>query len=197
MFEKKDLKIASIEAFGVFILCFFGGLSIMSFTEDGGTAGYSPQLAIAVIHGLALYIGIAVAAPISGGHINPAVSLALFLAKKININELIVYTAGQTAGSFGAGFLLMILQFGLGEANPSVGLGDPNAGHFRMENGKLRNRSVPFILEFLGTFLLVSVVFSFGVHQKYSGDIVGKAVGTTVVISALSIGNLNLLLISI
>lgn len=193
--EKKTLRIATMEAFGVFCLCFFGGLSIISYTEDSSNTSYSPQLAIALIHGIILYIAISLAAPISGGHINPAVSLALFFTYRLEKSELFLYIASQTIGSVLAGIMLAVVRTELQGGGISdyekwkgMGLGEPNLNYFILENGQLKTVIIPFIYEFLGTFVLVFTVFALGVDQKLSGEVVGKGVGAVVVVMALSIG---------
>lgn len=192
----KSIRIATMEAIGVFSLCFFGGLSIISYTEDATTLkGYSAQLPIAIIHGVILYIAITIAAPISGGHINPAVSLALFLTYRLEKKDLILYWAAQGAGSLFAGICLIMLRTQINGGDLSnyenwkgLGLGEPNVNYFVQEDGSLRSAFVPFFYEMVGTFMLVLVVFSMGVDQKLPGEQVGKGVACVVIIMALSIG---------
>lgn len=56
-------------------------------------ASPTPYLIGAVFLGTILLIG-----GISGGHINPIVSIMMFLMKKINIQELVGYTISQSVG---------------------------------------------------------------------------------------------------
>jgi aquaporin Z len=51
---------------------------------------------------------------ISGGHFNPAVSLGLTLAGKLDRNDLLPYWAAQVAGAIVAGFILWIIAHGAG-----------------------------------------------------------------------------------
>ena len=48
--------------------------------------------------GTALAIGLYLTASISGGHINPAVSLAMYVNKKLSMMDLFYYMAAQFAG---------------------------------------------------------------------------------------------------
>ena len=48
--------------------------------------------------GLALIIAIMIAAPISGGHVNPAVSVVMNFAGKLSNNDLLPYVVAQISG---------------------------------------------------------------------------------------------------
>jgi aquaporin Z len=58
-----------------------------------------------LIVGLALAVAIYFTASISGGHINPAVSLALYINKKLSLQDLLTYVTVQLAGGVSAVFL--------------------------------------------------------------------------------------------
>ena len=55
--------------------------------------------------GLALAVAVYLTGSISGGHINPAVSLAMYVNKKISLNDLVAYVLSQFAGGVGSVFL--------------------------------------------------------------------------------------------
>lgn len=55
--------------------------------------------------GLTLTIAIMLGAPISGGHFNPAISIAKAFAKKITLNDLLIYVTAQISGAFTASHL--------------------------------------------------------------------------------------------
>ena len=55
--------------------------------------------------GLALAVAVYLTGAISGGHINPAVSLAMYVNKKISLNDLLAYVLSQLAGGVGSVFL--------------------------------------------------------------------------------------------
>lgn len=52
--------------------------------------------------GLALILAIMVAAPISGGHVNPAVSVVMTMANKLPRDDLLPYVIAQVAGGLAA-----------------------------------------------------------------------------------------------
>ena len=52
--------------------------------------------------GLTLTLAIMLGGSISGGHFNPAVSIAKAISKKITLKDLLIYVAVQIAGAFTA-----------------------------------------------------------------------------------------------
>lgn len=58
-----------------------------------------------LIVGSALAVAVYFSASISGGHINPAVSLAMYINKRLSLNDLLIYIAVQLAGGVSAVFL--------------------------------------------------------------------------------------------
>jgi len=96
------------EAVGTFILVFFGcGSAVISGT-------YITMFGVAVAFGFAL-IGAAYGiGPISGCHINPAVSLGVWVAGRMKTADLVGYIVGQIAGAIVAAWLLSIVAGGLG-----------------------------------------------------------------------------------
>jgi len=58
-----------------------------------------------IVVGSALAVAVYFTASISGGHINPAVSLAMYVNKKLSLKDLFMYVAVQLAGGVSAVFL--------------------------------------------------------------------------------------------
>ena len=56
------------------------------------------HLSISISWGFAVFVGLILSANISG-HLNPAISFAMFMLKKISFSQLIVFTAGQYIGN--------------------------------------------------------------------------------------------------
>lgn len=74
-------------------------------------------LAVAVCHGFALFVAVAVGANISGGHVNPAVTFGLAVGGQITIITGIFYWIAQLLGSIVACFLLQFVTGGLVSSN--------------------------------------------------------------------------------
>ena len=84
------------EALGTFMLVVVGSFAIVS-------AGLFPAagagiVAIALGFGLALLAGLYAFAAVSGGHYNPAVSLAMFLDGRLSVADMVRYWIAQFAG---------------------------------------------------------------------------------------------------
>ena len=142
-----DLKRKAVaEAVGTFILVFFAvgaavvGLETMS------------RLAVAVAFGFVLLALAYAIGPVSGCHVNPAVTLGVLMRKGITTTEAIYYWIAQLVGAIlGAALLkLMVSSFG-GVKDETGALGTNNWGATITAGGT-------FVLEVVLTFLLVLVV---------------------------------------
>jgi aquaporin Z len=91
------------ELIGTLILVFVGGLAILGGLATGG----ADVLVIALGFGLALLVGLYAVGEVSGGHFNPAVSLAALLDGRNNLTEMIGYWVSQVAGAVIAALLLL------------------------------------------------------------------------------------------
>ena len=80
-----------------------------------GGAALDPAglVAVALAHGLALFVGVSMAANISGGHLNPAVTFGLAVGGHITILTGIFYWVAQLLGSTVACLLLKFVTGGL------------------------------------------------------------------------------------
>jgi aquaporin Z len=92
------------EFLGTFILVFFGSMGILAV---GGAGGAAEIVAIAFAFGLALLAGIWALGHVSGGHFNPAVTLAMVLDGRTSFGDAIGYWVGQFAGAGVASLLVM------------------------------------------------------------------------------------------
>ena len=166
-------KRAFVEALGVFIFVFLGAGSAIAAGYAG--LGGSAILAIAFANGIGLALAISFAMNISGGHINPAVTIAAFINKLISGKDAIVYMIAQIVGATLAGILLVaifpsILGIPVHYGAPSLGLGVSVIGGI--------------ILEAIMTFFLVLMVFGTIVDQR-APKMAGFGVGLVVVLDVL------------
>jgi MIP family channel proteins len=166
------------ESIGVFTLTFIGAGSICAdqymHAANGGGAGL---LGIAIAHGLALAIMVTAVGHISGGHINPAVTIGFWVTKRISTLDAIFYWIAQLLGATAGAYLLSVI---LPESvwRP-VGLGTPDlALDFPRMHGML--------LEAVMTFFLVFVVFATAADAKGAfNKIAGFAIGLTIAMDIL------------
>ena len=139
------------ELIGTFVLV-FGGLGTALLAGDH--VGY---LGVGLAFGLSLLAMAYTIGPISGCHINPAVTLGLLVAGKIPAREVVGYIIGQVLGAIlAAAVLLFILKDGPNGYDPATagfacnGYGDHSPGHYGL--------GACFVTEVLLTGLLVFVV---------------------------------------
>lgn len=95
------------ELIGTFYLCFIGAGSILV-NHHMGDSGFG-LVGIALAHGLALSIAVTATMNISGGHINPAVTITMLVCGNIKLGEAIGYVIAQLVGGSIAGFFLLTI----------------------------------------------------------------------------------------
>jgi aquaporin Z len=113
------------EFLGTFILVFFGSMAILAV---GGAAGAAEMLAIAFGFGLALLAGIWAVGHVSGGHFNPAVTLAMVLDGRTSFADAIGYWVGQFAGAGVASLVVMAASSQDAVAGTVTGYGTLSTG---------------------------------------------------------------------
>ena len=154
------------EFIGTFILVFMGcGSAVLLGCDVAGG-----HLAVALTFGLAIVATAYVIGDVSGCHINPAVSLAMLLIKKLSAGEFIGYVVAQLSGALvGAGLLKILTGFGVNDLTGALGSnGIANAGGF---GGAL---VVEIILTFIFVFTILGVTSS-----KDKGSVAGIVIGLT------------------
>ena len=103
----KDWQKYLAEVFGTFILVFVGSLALVSVFKapDQGTS--ATEVIVAFAFGLGLLAGLYAFAEVSGGHFNPAVSLAMFLDRRLAAADLVSYWASQIIGAVLASLVIL------------------------------------------------------------------------------------------
>jgi aquaporin TIP len=109
------LKAALAEFISTLIFVFAGEGSGMAFSKltDGASNTPAGLIAAAIAHAFALFVAVSVGANISGGHVNPAVTLGLALGGQMTILTGIFYWIAQLLGSIVACYLLKVVTGGL------------------------------------------------------------------------------------
>jgi aquaporin Z len=105
------------ELFGTFVLVAGGSTAIIAVLKSYSAGPYSTtsysgvnalELIIPWGFGLSLLAGLYMFAEVSGGHFNPALSLAAFLDRRLNFEDLLGYWIFQFAGAIMASLLLLV-----------------------------------------------------------------------------------------
>lgn len=172
----RTLRAPAAEFIGTMLFVLVGAGSIVA--NVNGPAG---SLGIALAHGIGLAVLITMMMPISGGHLNPAVSIALWIGNVIDAKTLGKYVAAQLLGAI-VGALLIKGLFPASMARISS-LGTPQvSGAIGFLDG--------IALEALFTFILVSAVFGTAVSPQ-AQRIGGFGIGLALLVCALGGGALT------
>lgn len=167
------------ELVGTFYLVFVGAGAIILDTHTGGGV---TLLGIAAAHGLALAIAVSITGPISGGHLNPAVTLAMLATKRIPGGKAGGYIVVQLLGATVAGVLLKGLY-------PAQAVAKSNLGTPALGPGVTFGQGVA--IEAILTFLLVFTIFGVAVDPRAPQHITGFCIGLTVAFDILAGGPLS------
>src|SRR5262245_18229788 len=167
------LRAPAAEFIGTLLFVLVGAGS--SIANQGGAAG----LAIALTHGIGLAVIVTIMMPISGGHINPAVSFALWIGKQIDAITLGKYVLAQLLGAIVAALLLKATF--PPAAVRMTSLGTPQVA------GSMLGIFAPITLEALFTFFAVAAVYGSAVSSQ-AQRVGGFAIGLVVEACALGGG---------
>ncbi len=97
------LRPALVELIGTFCFFFVGAGAIVT---DSYTHGAVGLLGIALAHGIMLSVMVSAFGAISGGHFNPAVTIGLWVGKKVDLSTVLSYIPAQLIGGVLAGMML-------------------------------------------------------------------------------------------
>jgi aquaporin Z len=164
------------EVFGTAVLVFVGCGSV-------AIAGYGGTMPMGVLP-IALAFGLSVTAmaycigPVSGCHINPAVTAAVWSAGRMKTTDAIAYMIAQVLGAFvGAGLLVVILKGKIaGYDVPTLGLGHT------MFDPKVYSVQSAFLVEFLATLIFTAVILGVTQTNGGGGALAGLIIGLTLVL---------------
>lgn len=165
------------EFIGVFAVVFVsaGAVCADQFLRAANQGGIG-VLGIALAYGLAVGVVVSAVAHISGGHINPAVTIGFWVTKKMGTFESLLYWVAQLVGAMAAAYALRVI---LPEDTwRPVALGTPAlARDFSVSSG--------ILLEAVTTFFLVFVFFAAAADEhsalrRSAGFVVGLTVAAGV-----------------
>ena len=166
------------EFIGTATLVFFGCGAAVLAGDNVGQLGISFAFGLAIV---AMAYGIG---PISGCHVNPAVSFGAWLSGRMTVNEMLMYWIAQFLGALaGAAILYSIAsgrpdfemtEYALGSNGWGVsGTGEPYGGGFSM--------TAALIFEIVATFLFIVVILG-STQAKAPSQFAGLAIGLTLTV---------------
>lgn len=180
------------EFIGTFTLVLFGcGAAVVAGMGSGPTA--INVLGIAFAFGLAIVAMAYGIGPVSGCHVNPAVSFGVYAAGRMSLSEFITYAIAQILGALaGAAVLYLILSGKAAGWNGGLGQNGWGAGYL----GEYNTASA-FIFEAVATFLFLICIL--GVTHKdnptHIQGLAGLAIGLT--LTAIHIVGINITGVSV
>lgn len=166
------------EAVGTFCLVFFGTGTAVALS---GTDTAMQDFATALAFGMTVLAMILAFGRISGAHINPAITVGFFVARRISFQDSVGYIIAQCTGAFAGSLALEALFSSLPGVQPMVATTTtPSVGI-----------GLAFGIETLITFLLMLVILCVATGAKKSGMLTGFAVGGVVFLCALTFGSVT------
>lgn len=143
------------EFIGTAVLILFGGgvVANVVLNETKGNGG--GWIVITTAWALAVFIGVTIAGPYSGAHLNPAVSIGLAVAGKFEWANVLPYSAAQLGGAMLGSTLVWIFYKDHFNRTTDQGL----VFAVFATRPAIRNLSSNFISEVIGTFILIFSIF--------------------------------------
>jgi aquaporin Z len=183
------LKKPIAEFIGTFTLVFFGcGAAVIAGMGTGPTA--IDILGIAFAFGLAIVAMAYGIGPISGCHVNPAVSFGVLVAGRMSVGDFIAYVVAQVLGALAGAIVLYLILSGKA-SGWSGGLGQNGWGAGYLGEYNLLSA---LIFEVVATFIFLVVIL--GVTQKGGpSHLAGLAIGLA--LTAIHIVGINVTGVSV
>src|SRR3954469_17542253 len=159
----------AVEAIGTFFLVFTIGATV---------ASHSPLAPLAI--GAALMVMVYAGGHLSGGHYNPAVTLAALIRHRIGLRDALAYWLSQIgAGLIAALLVRTVIDPTQSAATATLTLNGPTL-------------SAAFVVELLFTFALCYVVLNVATSKDHpTNSFYGLAIGFTVVAGAFAVGAIS------
>ena len=164
------MKKLAAEFIGTFALVFAGTGAIVIDEVSGGAVTH---VGVALTFGLIVLAMIYTVGDISGAHLNPAVSLGFFAARRFPLRDVIPYVVSQFAGAFAASETLRFLF----PQNAKLGTTTP-AGPTTQS----------FVLELVLTAILMFVILGVSTGAAEKGITAGIVVGSVIGLEAMFAG---------
>lgn len=175
---KTSLRHFAAEFVGTFALVFIGGGAIMMAQMTNSTAGL---VTVALAHGLILALMVSATMNVSGGQLNPALTLGLLSARRITASMAGIHILAQLAGAVIAAMVLKGTM-------PTSLVISTHAGGQSIASDVTTMQAI--VLEGIATFFLMFMVYGTAVSTM-APKIGGLAIGLTIAADIMAIGPLT------
>jgi glycerol uptake facilitator protein len=145
------------ELIGTMFLILLGAGVVANVILKGTKGNNSGWIVITTGWALAVFVGVVIAGPFSGAHLNPAVTIALALAEKFEWRLVPQYVLAQLLGAMLGAFLAWVIYRDHFDATNDA---DTQLAVFST-GPAIRNTTFNLLSEIIGTFVLIFVVFYF------------------------------------
>jgi MIP family channel proteins len=173
------------EFIGTFALVFFGSMAVIVFFPLlGFSFPQSSFLGIALAYGLILMVMVYTIGPISGCHVNPAITITAVALGKLEFSDGIAYLLAQVFGAILAGVVDFVIQPGNG-GNIMFGLPTPMRS---ISQSEVMAAFVELIITFFLMLSYYAVFYTEKVHPAASGLIIGMTLAADVLIAGALTG---------
>src|ERR1700747_321724 len=172
------------EFIGTFAFVFIGAGAAAVIGDGVGLPGIA---AIALAHGLAIMAFAFAYGPISGGHMNPAVTVGVLAAGAMRAGEALGYILSQLLGGIAGALLVRAV---LGGATPGRGAPPLAHGLILGATSLTITPAAGFVIEATLAFFLVTVVLSTAVAGR-AGNLAPFAIGMTLTLNIIMGGALT------
>lgn len=169
--QERGLAAYLAELIGTLLLVFFISSVVILFVSTGSQAQFGTDWAvIGLVHAFLLFGLIVMFGVVSGGHFNPAVTVAAAAIRRIQPLDAVIYILAQLSG----GVLGALLAKGLL-------LDEGRATHYgaAQVSGLLAGNFAGSVVEAIGTFCLVLVILAAVYSEKSFKEWAPLAIGTT------------------
>ncbi len=181
--QDRGLAAYIAELIGTFFLVFFITSVATLFIATGNQAQFGSDFAVVgLVNGFVLFIMIQVFGGVSGGHFNPAVTVAVAAVRRIDPLDAVIYILAQLSG----GVLGALLTKGLL-------LDEGRAGHYGAPSvsSLLSGNFAGFVVEGIGALVLVLAVLAVALGTRAAQDWAPFAIGTALGFAVMVTGPLT------
>ncbi|NGM61584.1 aquaporin family protein [Sphingobacterium sp. SGG-5] len=145
------------EILGTGSMILLGGGVVANVVLEGTKGNNSGWMVITTAWAFAVFVGVTIAGPYSGAHLNCAVTLANLVLEKIDMSTALVYMAGQFIGAMGGAFLVWLMYKDHFDRTD-----DPGTKQAVFCTAPaIKNLPINLVSEIVGTFVLIFTILHF------------------------------------